>query len=188
MTIVVKSLQMAKRYISACVSEGEQVVDATCGNGRDTLFLAELVGEKGKVFSFDIQAEALSKTRRLLEANNLLSRVHLIQSGHEHIQDYVHGKIAAVMFNLGYLPGGDHKIVTRPDTTVAALSKSLQLLRTGGIVTIVVYSGHKGGREEKDTLLNYCSRLNQDQFTVLHYTIINQINEPPSLLVLERLL
>ena len=105
MTIVVKSLQMAKRYISACVSEGEQVVDATCGNGRDTLFLAELVGEKGKVFSFDIQAEALSKTRRLLEANNLLSRVHLIQSGHEHIQDYVHGKIAAVMFNLGYLPG-----------------------------------------------------------------------------------
>lgn len=188
MAAIVKSLQMAKRYISARVSEGDLVVDATCGNGRDTLFLAELVGKTGKVFSFDIQVEALAKTRRLLEANNLSNRVNLIQSGHEHIQDYVHGRVAAVMFNLGYLPGGDHGITTRPDTTVAALAKSLQLLCTGGIVTIVVYSGHEGGKEEKDALLNYCSHLNQDQFTALYYTIINQINEPPSLLVLERFL
>ena len=188
MAVINKSVLMARKYISSCVSDGDRVIDATCGNGHDTLFLAEIVGEKGKVFSFDIQPEALTNTRRLLEANNLADRVHLIQSGHERMDSHVHEKVAAVMFNLGYLPGGNHKIITRPDTTVEALAKSLQLLCAGGVVTVVVYSGHEGGREEKNTLLNYCRNLNQEYFTVLYYEIINQINEPPSLLVIERLL
>lgn len=187
MSFIEKSLQMARNYISACVLDGDRVVDATTGNGHDTLFLAELVGEKGRVFSFDIQPEALANTRRRLETKNLADRVQLIQSGHENMCDFVRGKIAAVMFNLGYLPGGDHTLITLPDTTVEALAKSLQLLRRGGIVTMVIYSGHEGGREEKAAVIDYCRHLNQEHFTVLHYAIINQINEPPSLLVLERL-
>ncbi len=187
MAVINKSVLTARRYISLCVSDGDRVIDATCGNGHDTLFLAKIVGEKGKVLSFDIQPEALANTRRLLEANNLADRVCLIQSGHERMDDHVHKKVAAVMFNLGYLPGGDHRIITRPDSTVTALAKSLQLLRAGGIVTMVVYNGHEGGREEKEALLNYCSNLNQEHFTVLSYTILNQMNDPPSLLVLERL-
>ncbi len=188
MAAINKSVLMARRYISSCVSDGDRVIDATCGNGHDTLFLAEIVGEKGKVFSFDIQPEALANTRRRLEARNLADRVHLIQSGHEHLDNHVHERVAAVMFNLGYLPGGDHRIITRPDSTIKALAKSLQLLCAGGIVTMVVYDGHEGGGEEKDVLLNYCRNLNQEHFTVLCYAIINQINDPPSLLVLERLL
>ena len=111
MAVINKSVLMARKYISSCVSDGDRVIDATCGNGHDTLFLAKIVGEKGKVFSFDIQPEALVNTRRLLEANNLADRVHLIQSGHERMDSHVHEKVAAVMFNLDYLPGGNHKLL-----------------------------------------------------------------------------
>ena len=132
MAVINKSVLMARKYISSCVSDGDRVIDATCGNGHDTLFLAKIVGEKGKVFSFDIQPEALVNTRRLLEANNLADRVHLIQSGHERMDSHVHEKVAAVMFNLGYLPGGNHKIITRPDTTVEALAKACSCCAPAG--------------------------------------------------------
>lgn len=183
-----KALEMARKYISACVQEGDFVIDATAGNGYDTLFLARLVGDKGKVISFDIQLEAINNTRQRLTAEKLLHRVDLIHSGHEQIDKYVdiNLEISAAMFNLGYLPGGDHNIITKPDTTLKALRSCLVRLKKGGIVTIVIYTGHKGGKEEKTSLLKFCSRLDQKIFTVLHYHIINQVNEPPSLIVIEK--
>jgi tRNA G37 N-methylase Trm5 len=187
MSVICEPLSMARKFISACVSDGDQVIDSTAGNGHDTLFLAKLVGEKGRVFAFDIQPEAIAKTRNRLEAENFLNRVHLIQKSHDNMKSYVCGKISAAMFNLGYLPGGEHRLITRPDTTVKALEKCLQILCIGGIVTLVIYTGHDGGNEEKDALLKYCSQLNQQHFKVVYYSIVNQINEPPSLLVLERL-
>jgi len=117
----------------------------------------------------------------------LLNRVELIQDGHEHLLHYVYGQVAAVMFNLGYLPGGDHRIKTRAQTTVKALKASIAILSPGGIVTIVIYSGHEGGEEEKEALFHFCKSLNQQEFVALHYAIVNQINKPPSLLVIEKI-
>jgi len=184
--VLKKPLLMAQELIARCVSPGDVVVDATAGNGHDTLFLAELVGDQGKVYSFDIQDEAISKTTQKLIDARLLSRVHLIYSGHENIAFYVKEKVSAVMFNLGYLPGKNHLLVTRPDTTLSALKASLEKLRFGGVITLVLYSGHTGGEEEKKTIIDYCSKLDQGRFTVFLYEMINWKNYPPALLSIEK--
>lgn len=187
MPVVIKPLYMAREFISACVRSGELVIDATAGNGHDTLFLARQVGDKGKVLSFDVQQEAIQRTQQLLGKENLLHRVDLILDSHEHLQDYAHQPVAAIMFNLGYLPGSDHQIITRPETTVKAIKAGLTILRRGGIITTVVYTGHEGGKEEQAAIFAFCKNLSQKHFTVLHYSIINQINDPPSLLVIEKI-
>ncbi len=186
MPLLKKSLEKAREYIVSSVNEGDLAVDATAGNGHDTVLLAELVGKRGRVISFDIQEEAIAATRKRLRDNNLLERVELLHEGHENLLRHVKGEVAAVMFNLGYLPGGDHSIITRKETTIEALNAVLTVLRRGGIITVVVYTGHQGGKEEGDALLDYCSGLEQGKYTVLYYQFLNQSNEPPSLLVIEK--
>ncbi len=187
MPAVIKSLHMAREYIRSCVREGDSVIDATAGNGHDTLFLAHQVGDKGKVFSFDLQKEAIERTGQLLENKRMIHRVVLIQDSHERMPDYVVGPVSAIMFNLGYLPGGDRKVITYPEPTVSALSSGLMMLRPKGIITVTIYTGHAGGIEESNAILSFCAGLNQDQFTALHYRIINQVNDPPSLVVIEKI-
>jgi len=186
LTVIEKPLLAAKSFIRRCSLDGETAVDATAGNGHDTLFLARLVGENGRVLTFDIQNEALETTRARLAEENLENRVALILSGHEYADQYLDGPVAAAMFNLGYLPGGDHSIVTSPKTTSTALRILAGQLKTQGIITIVMYSGHPGGSEEKAAVLDCCSQLPQKHFTVLSYELVNQANNPPSLLVIEK--
>ena len=183
-----RPLEMARLLVSAILAEGDIAVDATAGNGRDTVFLARLVGASGKVWAFDIQGQALANTASLLELENLNNRVTLVESGHEKLAHYVVDNLGAVMFNLGYLPGGDHSIITRPSTTLIALEMALKKIRPGGMVTLVIYSGHAGGKTEEDALLHYASNLDQSEFMVLHYRMLNQVNDPPSLLVIEKLI
>lgn len=114
MKLLPKAVDEAREVISKVVKKGDVAVDATAGNGLDTLFLAKLVGESGRVYAFDIQKEALENTRQRLQKEDLLSRVELIRAGHENMEEYVPGHVSAVMFNLGYLPGGNHRVITRP--------------------------------------------------------------------------
>lgn len=163
------------------------VVDATVGNGNDTLFLAKLVGKSGKVYGFDIQKKAIENTEKKLVENDMLSRVDLIQNGHENIKDYIeNNKISVILFNLGYLPGSDKKIITKPKTTIAAIKNGLDLLINGGIIVLVIYPGHKGGKKEKEKILEYTSDLNRKKFNVLHYYYINQQNKPPEVIVIRK--
>lgn len=187
MPVILKPLYMARELARPCINEGDVVVDATAGNGHDTLFLARRVGDKGKVFSFDVQKEAIARTHQLLKAENMLHRVVLILDSHVHMCNYVDSPVAAIMFNLGYLPGGDHKVITRPETTAQALAAGLLMLRPKGIITLTIYTGHRGGAEENEAIITFCEKLNQRQFTVLHYHIINQVNDPPSLIVIEKI-
>lgn len=149
-------LSQAQRYVTERARAGEPVIDATTGNGVDTLFLAKQAGPGGIVFAFDVQAEALDRTRARLEnaaaAGERLAQVELLLAGHEEmgvrVPSEYHGRVAAIMFNLGYLPGADKKLTTQPDTTSVALISALTLLRGGGVLTIVVYPGHEGGGAE----------------------------------------
>ncbi|MBO9598465.1 MAG: class I SAM-dependent methyltransferase [Cohnella sp.] len=160
-------LSQAQRYVTERVQVGEPVVDATTGNGVDTLFLAKQTGSGGLVFAFDVQAEALERTRVRLEnaasAGERLARVELLLAGHEEMSTRVpsdyHGRIAAIMFNLGYLPGADQKLTTQPDTTLIALTSALMLLRGGGALTIVVYPGHEGGDAEAAAVEQWASTI-----------------------------
>ncbi|NYF25228.1 class I SAM-dependent methyltransferase [Sporosarcina sp. JAI121] len=179
-------LPFARQLFSETVIAGETVVDATMGNGNDTFFLAELVGEKGHVFAFDIQQEALDSTaERLGELNE---RVSLILDSHANVEKYVDGRIGCAVFNLGYLPHSeDFSIVTKADSTIKAIHTLLGLLKKGGIIAISVYDGHEGGVEERDALLQYVKSLHQADVHVVRYEMINQRNNPPFLIALEKM-
>ena len=165
---------------------GDTVVDATAGNGNDTLFLASLVGETGQVFAFDIQQQALDATRQHL--GELSDRATLVHDSHANVLQHVDGPISGAMFNLGYLPySEDPSIITTPDSTIAALEALLGLLKKSGIITLTVYDGHEGGSEERDALLAYVSTLHQGDVHAVRYELLNQRRNPPFLLALEKM-
>lgn len=148
----------AGRAVAAVLGPGDWAVDATLGNGHDCLLLAEQVGPGGRVFGFDVQAEALHRSQQRLDLAGLAARVTLIRAGHERMVELLpersRGRIAAVMFNLGYLPGGDKRIVTRAATSLTAVEQALGLVRPGGLVSVLVYVGHPGGAGELQALQN----------------------------------
>ncbi len=182
-----QAVEVSHFLVSQTLQYGETAVDATAGNGHDTLKLARLVGQKGRVYAFDIQQNAVDKTACLLVDNGMRSRVELIRDGHEKMEQYVESGVGAVMFNLGYLPGGDHELITSPSTTVTAVYKALDILRRGGVITIVSYTSHEGGGKERDALLGELTHLSQREYQVVHYAFVNQINNPPELFAVEKL-
>lgn len=183
-------LNFAHTLATGTLRDGGGAVDATIGNGHDTVALARAVGAEGTVHGFDVQAAALEATRERLAAASLAGRTDLHCVGHEqmaqHLPDPLHGTVGAVMFNLGYLPGSDSERTTQPDTTVAALEAALQLLRPGGIVTVVLYTGHAGGAEEAQAVETWATDRDQDRVQALSYRFVNQQNDPPRLLALEK--
>ena len=183
-------LPFTKSLLKKVAAPGEVFIDATIGNGHDTIFLAELVGEQGHVFGFDIQAEAIEQATKRLSASGLLERVSLFQQGHETVLEVlptdVHGKLAGAIFNLGYLPGGEKSIVTLPQTTISALHQILSIIKKAGIVVLVIYPGHDEGKKERDVLLEEVKKIDQQQFHVLQYQFINQINNPPFVIAIEK--
>lgn len=178
-------LPFSKRLIVETVKPGETVVDATAGNGNDTLFLAELVGDEGRVFAFDIQQAALEATANRLDILN--DRVTLVLDSHANVDQYVLEPIGGAMFNLGYLPySEDLSVITKPDSTIEAIDKLLGMLKKGGIITISVYDGHEGGVEERDALLTYVKSLHQADVHVIRYELLNQRKNPPFLIAIEK--
>jgi SAM-dependent methyltransferase len=151
-------------FIRNFVCAGDNVVDATCGNGHDTLLLAEYVGRSGCVWGFDIQESAIAETGRRLSENGLLDRVKLLQAGHEEMKKHVNTPSKMVLFNLGYLPGGDHRITTSPETTVTALTQALELLMPNGMVMVTVYPGHSGGFAEQKVVNDWAAGLDPKQY------------------------
>jgi len=168
------------------VKVGAVVVDATAGNGHDTKFLANLVGKKGEVYAFDIQQEALDNTADLLEINSLAKQCKLINSDHAEIDKYIEEDLDSVIFNLGYLPGGNKEIITKSESTITALKKSLELLKVTGLIILVIYSGHQGGEKEKESILDYSSNLDYKKYNVLNYKFLNQPGPPPEIIAIKK--
>jgi len=177
---------MANELMSKRVKKGDIVIDATVGNGNDTIFLSELVGDMGKVYGFDIQATAIINTKKKLLEKGFLERTKLFEDSHENINIYIHEEVDLIVFNLGYLPGGNHEIITKADSTVAAINKGLKLLKKNGIMIITAYYRHLGGLEEKEVVEKFLGNLNQKDFSVLKFQFINQINYPPMLFGIEK--
>ncbi|MCL6634507.1 MAG: methyltransferase domain-containing protein [Peptococcaceae bacterium] len=180
------AVHLVHLLIAEVLGEGGTAVDATAGNGRDTLFLARLVGPAGRVYAFDVQERALRTTRALLEEAGLAGRVTLVKAGHEEMERLVPGPVDAVVFNLGYLPGGDHALVTRPDTTVRALRSALNLLRPGGRAGLVVYTGHPGGREECRRVEELASRLDGSLYRAIRINFLNRAVHAPVVIVIDK--
>ena len=177
-----RPLEMAHDFLAQVITPEDIVVDATMGNGHDTLFLAKLAKQ---VYAFDIQEQALEKTnQRIQEAG--LTNVELLLQGHETVDQFA-TEVKAAIFNLGYLPSADKSIITQPQTTLEALEKLCQMLVKGGRIAIMIYYGHEGGDIERDAVLDFVSQLPQQEYTATIYRTLNQINNPPFLVMIEKL-
>lgn len=181
-----RATELAHRFISECLEPEDFSIDATAGNGHDTLFLAGRAGAMGGVFAFDVQPEAIAATRARLEAANLADRVALFQQCHSRLGEVVEVDVKAAMFNLGYLPGGDKRKITTTATTLQALEEALVRLVSGGRITVVVYPGHPGGDAEAAAVDHWAAGLDQGAYGVASYGFLNQAKAPPRLVVIER--
>ncbi|MBT2680782.1 16S rRNA (cytosine(1402)-N(4))-methyltransferase [Bacillus sp. ISL-35] len=183
-------LPFARNLLELAVKPGDIAVDATVGNGHDTLFLANLVGPAGRIYGFDIQDEALMSCKTKLREHEMQDQVTLFHTGHENIAECIpplhFGKITGAVFNLGYLPGGDKNIVTVPETTIHAIDQLLEIMAPEGIIVIVIYHGHPEGKVEREYLLRYVKSLDQNIAHVLEYKFLNQKNNPPFIIAIEK--
>ncbi len=181
-----RATDLAHVLLDQVLRPGDWAVDATVGNGHDTLWLAERVGPTGRVFGFDVQAAALAAAAVRVQG---LAQVELLHSGHERLAERLppeaQGRLGAVMFNLGYLPGGAKDIITRAETSIAGLGQALAFLAIGGCVTVVLYTGHPGGPEEAAAVRDHAQALPVD-FAVTRCARLNATIAAPELIVIER--
>ncbi len=155
------------------IKPGDIVVDATCGNGNDTLALSKLAKE---VYAFDIQTGAINNTKEILKKNER-NNVTLINDSHEYIDKYLKKykrKISLITFNLGYLPSGNKKIMTNHKSTVNAIKKGLNLLNKKGIILVTCYP-HEEGKKEAKEIINY---LTDNKIAYKIYRNTNNNNAP----------
>lgn len=174
------SLALTHDFMARQVGPGELCIDATAGRGRDALFLARLTGPTGRVIALDIQPAAVEATRSLLAEAGVSPWTEVRLLGHERIGEVAEpGTAGCIVFNLGWLPGGDHALHTRLETTLPALEQSLDLLRPGGALSLCIYYGKENGYGERDAVLNWLSTLDDRRYNVLRLDFPNRKNDPP---------
>ena len=176
----------AKEMIEGAMFPGAKAIDATMGNGHDTCWLCGLAGEEGRVYAFDIQPEAVERTRERLEGEGLVQRAELFCAGHERMAEFVHEQVDAVVFNLGWLPGAEHGVTTQTETTLRAVNAALSLLKEDALMTVCIYPGHEEGTRELGALLEWGAGLDEKRYDVLLKTYLNQSNNPPRMMAVRK--
>jgi len=180
-TRLVQQLLLPKVACAFCI------VDATAGNGKDTLFLAKNSPKNGMVYAFDIQGNAIEASRQRLIEHKVDEKVQFILDSHANIKIYISRSIDVAMFNLGYLPGMCHEIITMSESTISALTAVVRQLSVGGIISVVAYPGHNHGQEENNAVREYTMTLPSEQFTVVCIDMINHSKNPPILYIIEKI-
>lgn len=167
-------------FMEEHIRPGDLCIDATMGNGNDTLLLSQLCGEQGHVYAFDIQAEALNHTRQLLSNANAPDNYDLILDSHTNMEQYAQpDTVSCIVFNFGYLPGGDHTKATHSSTSIPAMESALKLLKKKGQLSLCIYSGGDSGFEERDAILAWLKELDPKKFLVIKTEYYNRPNHPP---------
>ncbi len=172
-------------YYINTIPTGGTVIDATAGNGFDTIKLCKKVGAGGSVYAFDIQDSAINETKKKLTTEGFLN-AELICDSHSVLDRYVKEPVDCVVFNLGYLPGGDHSLQTKADTTIEAIKKSLNLLKNTGFISVTVYYGKNSGTEEKERVMEFLKNLDHKKYTVLTHDFHNRPNNPPITVIITK--
>jgi len=174
------ALGVAHRVIAANVPSGALCIDATAGNGGDTVFLASLVGEGGRVIAMDIQEAAVRSTQKNILEHGCSGIASVVLKSHEFIDELAAPEtVDCIVFNFGWLPGGDHGVFTLPETSVAAADKSLALLKRGGLLSLCLYYGRNNGYAERDALLHWAAGLDSTHYNVMRCDFLNRVNDPP---------
>lgn len=187
-------IKQAHQFWSALVKPGDIVIDATCGNGQDSLLLAKLAlqgngSEKGRLFACDLQNSAIKCTYCLLNEHlnpYELEKVSWHLGCHAQVfskLDLNTGSVTLIVYNLGYLPGGDKTIITHPETTIKSLNEALPFVQDGGAISITCYTGHEGGQNEENAVLQFAKELNPREWLCCHYRWLNRVQAPSLLLI-----
>lgn len=182
-------LSFALEHWKTVVGDGDWIIDATCGRGRDTLKLAHLLSQKGSLIGIDIQIEAIKETQQLLQERldaEQLDRVHLFCQSHAQFPSIAHEQsIALIVYNLGYLPQGDKSLTTMTGSTLRSVGQAMELLRPGGLISITCYPGHFEGKIEQDALVQMARGLPHQSWDARLYRKLNS-ETAPSLLLLKK--
>ena len=199
MSSLIRIVTWSQKLACEVLNPGDLAVDLTAGKGRDTLALAEAVGHAGQVVSFDAQAGALEQTCELLQGRGYVVKnwsedreipagheIVLVQACHSLLKRMLSRRAKAIMANLGYLPGGDRTLITRPESTLSAIRQSLDLLSVGGRLAVTVYPAHSGGMAEAHMVDDFFTSLPRDTWQVLLLRVANR-DQAPYLMVAERL-
>ena len=172
--------QWLTHFMIQQVKPGDLCIDATMGNGNDTLTLSRLCKNNGQVLAFDIQQEALERTRVLLEEKSEFSNYRLILDSHEHMGKYAEKEsVSCIVFNFGYLPGGNHQLSTTSKSSLKALEESLLLLKKEGLLCLCIYSGKDTGFQEREAILKWLKELDPRKYLVICCEYYNRANHPP---------
>lgn len=172
--------EFCHHFLEQHVRPGDFCIDATAGKGHDTEFLCRLTGSQGRILAFDIQQSAVDATNERLFAAGLSDIGTAILESHANMHLYAEaGTVDCIMFNFGYLPGGDHSLSTHADTSLAAIRDGLTLLKKQGLMSLCIYSGGDTGFEERDAILEYLKQLDPKQYMVLLSCYYNRPNNPP---------
>lgn len=173
-------LDLAHTLWKKVILPGDIVIDATCGNGNDTLVLAKIL-EQGTLYAIDIQKKALEIAKQKLETENHIRWIHACHS--KFPQEITHAKL--IVYNLGYLPGGRKEVTTQTETTLMSIQNGLKLLVDGGCMSITCYPGHPEGAKEEENILAFASQLDPKTWSCCHHRWINR-NQSPSLLWIQK--
>lgn len=186
-------LDLAHSYWKMLIKSGDIVIDATCGNGHDSVILAELAlnTEEGAIHAFDIQAQALESTRQKIESHfpkEKAERIFYHQTCHSQLSQAIpqeHKAIKLVVYNLGYLPGGDKSKTTLLDTTLKSIEEAQKLIVPGGAISITCYPGHEEGKIEEEALLQLIAKLPPHTWSCCHHRWLNR-KKSPSLILMQK--
>ncbi|MES2661564.1 MAG: class I SAM-dependent methyltransferase [Verrucomicrobiota bacterium] len=175
---------LAQDLLRPVIRPGDVVIDATAGNGHDTVFLAECAGEAGRVLAFDVQEAALVSARQRVESAGFAGRVEFIHESHAGMGNHAEAEsVSVIMFNLGYLPGDGHDLTTQADETLAALEVAAGLLAARGVLSVVCYPGHPAGAPEAEAVEAWMASQAASGWRVAKYGAIGTRRAAPFLLV-----
>ena len=174
------AVHLAHEFLSLHVKKGDTCIDCTAGRGKDAAYLCSLVGESGRVVALDIQPEAVESSKALISESGYENICEVYLDSHENVDRYAEpGTVSAIVFNFGWLPGGDHTKHTHTESSLTALRKCLPLLKENGIMSLSIYYGRDTGFEEKDAILEYIKTLPVGEFAVVVSEFVNRPNCPP---------
>lgn len=172
-------LSLQKEFILRHLGEGDTAIDFTMGNGYDTVFLSQTVGESGTVVAFDIQEAALTSTEQNLRRNDCPDNWRLICASHDRAPEFIKGPIKAGMFNLGYLPGAGRKeLTTKRSSTLPAVKSAIDMLGEDSILLVAVYPGHPEGAAEGEELTAYFSTISRFKYSIACFRMVNSPESP----------
>ena len=178
---------LAHQILRPLIRSGDSVIDATAGNGYDTIFLAECVGSSGKVVAFDIQEAAIASAKSRIIAAGWIQRVDFFQQSHVQMVDHsAVESIALIMFNLGYLPGEDHAVTTESAETLRALRIAVGLLKPGGVISVICYPGHTSGAVEAAAVEIWATSLAVSGWRIAKYGAVGTRRPAPFLLLVSK--